>query len=481
VVRAIPVMLAVAAIALVALWLRASPSFDLKARLETPAVGRVQYHEVSFPGQFAETGIQAEALPGTWSCFRGDAHDAVSRDETPLARTWGPQGPKVLWSIPVGIGYAGAAIRNGRVYVLDYDEAKQADALRCLSLADGREIWRRWYEIPIDSDHGVSRTVPAVTDKYVVTLGPKCHVMCVDAATGAFRWGMDLVKQYGTTVPKWYAGQCPLVDGGRAILAPAGPQALMMAVDCESGKTLWTTPNPHGWKMTHSSVIPMEFAGRRMYIYSASGGAAGVAAEDGPTWKAGDVLWERDDWRVNFANVPAPVPVGEGKILLTGGYGTGSMMIQLKESGGRIAAEKVWRLEKSREFGSEQQTPVFYSGYVYGILPKEAGALGGQLVCLDPGGKQVWTSGPGRRFGLGPLMIAGGMILAMDDNGLMTVAEASPAGFKPLAQARVLDGHETWAPMAIAGGRLIVRDLQRMICLDLRPATAQAVAVPGKE
>ena len=468
VLRAIPVMLALAAIALVALWLRASPSFDLKARLESPIIGRVQYHEVSFPGQFAETGIQAAALPGTWSGFRGDDHDAVSRDETPLARTWGPQGPKVLWSIPVGIGYAGAAIRGGRVYVLDYDEAKQADALRCLSLADGREIWRRWYEIPIDSDHGISRTVPAVTDKYVVTLGPKCHVMCVDAATGAFRWGMDLVKQYGTTVPKWYAGQCPVVDGDRAILAPAGPQVLMMAIDCESGKTLWTTPNPRGWKMTHSSVIPMEFAGRRMYVYAASGGAAGIAAEDGPTWKAGDVLWERDDWRVNFANVPAPVPVGEGKILLTGGYGTGSMMIQLKESGGRIAAEKVWRLEKSREFGSEQQTPVFYSGYVYGILPKEAGALGGQLVCLDPGGKQVWTSGPGRRFGLGPLMIAGGMILAMDDNGLMTVAEATPAGFKALAQARVLDGHETWAPMAIAGGRLIVRDLQRMICLDLR-------------
>jgi len=40
VLRAIPVILALVATTSVALWLRASPSFDLKARLETPSVGR---------------------------------------------------------------------------------------------------------------------------------------------------------------------------------------------------------------------------------------------------------------------------------------------------------------------------------------------------------------------------------------------------------------------------------------------------------
>jgi outer membrane protein assembly factor BamB len=466
--RAIPVVLALAGVGLLAMWLRATPSFNLQERIE--AVGRrpPQVFNVAFPGQFSRTDVPAPPLPGEWPCFRGPERDGVSRDETPLARTWGPQGPKVLWSTAVGIGYAAPAIRNGRVYILDYDEARQADALRCLALADGRELWRRWYEIPIDSDHGISRTVPAVTDQYVVTLGPKCHVMCVDAATGAFRWGIDLVKDYGTAVPKWYAGQCPLIDRDRAILAPAGPQVLMMAVECESGKVAWKTPNPRGWKMTHTSVIPMEFAGRRMYVYGASAGVAGVAADDGPTWKAGDLLWDRDDWRVNFAAVPSPVPMGDGRILLSGGYGTGSMMIQLKEEGGRLTSEKVWRLEKSREFGSEQQTPVLFNGHFYSVLPKEAGSLGGQLLCLAPDGKHIWTSGTAYRFGLGAWMIAGGLIFAMDDNGWLTMAEATPEGFKPLAKARVLEGHETWAPLAVAGGRLIVRDLQRMVCLDVR-------------
>jgi len=493
-VRSIPVVLAALAVCLLTYWLSAHPAMNLEQRLETAGRRPPQAPDVKFPGDFSATGIQAEVLPGSWSAFRGDSRDGVSADPTPLARSWGPKGPKVLWSVPVGIGYAAPAIRGGRVYLLDYDEARQADALRCLSLADGKELWRRWYEIPIDSDHGVSRTVPAVTDKYIVTLGPKCHVMCVDTPTGAFRWGIDLVKEYGTTVPKWYAGQCPLIEtpatwkgsgalttsglltpsgvtpsGERAILAPAGRDVLMMAVDCETGQPAWKTPNPRGWKMTHSSVMPMEFKGRRMYVYCASGGAVGVAAEDGPSWKAGDVLWECPDWQVVFANVPSPVPVGNGRILLSGGYGTGAMLIQLKEAeGGRLTAEKVWRLTKSKEFGSEQQTPVFYKGYVYGVLPKEAGSLGGQLVCLGLDGKHAWTSGVTQRYGLGPWMIADGLLLAMNDDGVLTMAEASPEGLKMLGRAKVLEGRETWAPLAVAGGRLIVRDLQHMVCLDVR-------------
>ncbi|MHC4907904.1 MAG: outer membrane protein assembly factor BamB family protein, partial [Planctomycetota bacterium] len=103
----------------------------------------------------------------------------------------------------------------------------------------------------------MSRTVPAVNEKYIVTIGPKCHVTCLDRVTGEFKWMIDLVAEYGTTEPLWYAGQCPLIVDGKAIVAPAGPDVLMMAVDCETGEVVWKTPNPGGWKMTHCSIIPM--------------------------------------------------------------------------------------------------------------------------------------------------------------------------------------------------------------------------------
>ena len=59
------------------------------------------------------------------------------------------------------------------------------------------------------------------------------------------------------------------------------------------------------------------------------------------------------------------------------------------------------------------------------------------------------------------------MIFVMNDDGVLTMAEATPQGYRQLARAKVLPGHESWAPLAIAGGRLLARDLTSMVCLDV--------------
>jgi len=198
----------------------------------------------------------------------------------------------------------------------------------------------------------------------------------------------------------------------------------------------------------------LEFAGRRMYLYCASGGVVAVSADDGA------ILWEFPDWKIRIANVPTPLIVGDGMIFLSGGYNAGSLMLKLSHEDGQIAAQEVFRLEPE-VFGSPQQTPIFYDGYIYGVRPD------GQLVCLDLDGRVVWTSTSAQKFGLGPYIIADGLIYVMNDSGLLTMAEATPTGYLKLAEAKVLEGPDSWGPMAIAGGRLILRDLNRMTCLDV--------------
>jgi len=395
----------------------------------------------------------ASDLPGAWPGFRGINRDGISPETTPLADAWATGEPKPLWSIDVGEGYAGAAVLKGRVYLMDYDRTAQADALRCLSLADGKEIWKFSYPLSIKRNHGMSRTVPAVTHEHVVSLGPKCQVCCLDAVSGKFQWGIDLVREYGSTVPAWYAGQCPLIDGERVILAPGG-SSLMIAVELATGKVLWKTPNPRDWKMTHVSIAPMDIGGRKTYVYCGHRGVAGVAADDG------SLLWETPDWKISIATVATPVPVPNNRLFLSGGYEAGSMMLEIS-SADKWQAKPTFRLDADT-FGATQQTPILSDGHLYGVRPN------GELVCLDLQGKLVWASGMSHRFGLGPFMLAQGRIFVMDDNGELTMAQASPEGFHPLAHAKVLDGHDAWGPMALAGGRLIVRDLTRLICLDLR-------------
>ena len=430
--------------------LRTSPTATLTARL--PGMDQ-QTLTAAVATPFASGNLRTgPGIPGrstgAWPGFRGPRGDNIAADSRPLARQW-PE----LWRIDLGEGYAGAAVRNGRVYILDYDQPQQADALRCLSLADGQEIWRFSYPVKIKRNHGMSRTVPTVAGRYVVAFGPKCHVICLDAATGQFQWGLDLVKEFNVEIPQWYAGQCPLVDGDRVILGTGG-DALLVAVDLTTGRVLWKTPNPHDWKMTHSSVVPTEFAGQRQYIYCGSGGVAGIAADDGR------LLWETDAWQISIATIPTPIPIGDGRVFLSGGYNAGCLMLRLVESGGKIEPRVEYRLPAT-EFGSTQQTPILYQDHIYGVRPD------GQLACLDLTGKTLWASGGAARFGLGPYLITGSQILALNDDGWLTLADATPTAYHPLARARILTGHDAWAPMALADDRLLARDLTHLVCLDL--------------
>jgi len=458
--KLVPAATVVAAVLALSLWLRSSPAGDFSPRVpgadKRPETTDAEAAPITTTGVLTRgAGVEAD-LAGTWPRFRGANLDNILRDPTRLARTWPEGGPKALWRIDVGEGYAAAAIYKGRVYVLDYDREKRADAMRCLSLTDGQEIWRFSYPVKVKRFHGMSRTVPTVTDKVLVGIGPKCHVTCLDPVTGELRWAIDLVREHGTTVPQWYAGQCPLVDGDRVILAPGGREALLMAVEAETGRIVWKTPNPNGWQMTHSSVVPMEFKGRRTYVYVADHGVVGVSAEDGK------LLWQTPEWRIRMAAVPSPLPLGDGRIFLTGGYNAGSLILQLKDDGGTIAAEPVLRL-KAKAFDSPQHTPILFDGHLYAVRAD------GQLACADPDGKVLWTSGGARRFGLGPYLIANGLIYVMDDAGVLTLAEASPSGYKQLAQAEIFEhGHDAWGPIAVADGRMIVRDMTRMACLDVR-------------
>ena len=140
----------------------------------------------------------------------------------------------------------------------------------------------------------------------------------------------------------------------------------------------------------------------------------------------------------------------------------GALLLQLTAADNKIRAEVAAELTP-QQFNSEQQTPILFQDKLFGVRKRG----GGQLVCLDPSGSEVWNSGADR-FGHGPYLIADGLILVMDNNGRLVLAEAAAAGYNRLASCQVFeDGHDAWGPMSLAAGRLIVRNLTRMACLDI--------------
>ena len=394
--------------------------------------------------------VQAE----DWPQFRGPNRNNISH-ETGLLHKWPEGGPKVLWTTEVCQGYAAAAIVSGRVYFEDYNRDAKEWYVRCLALADGKELWRFKESKTIRPNHGITRTVPAVDEKFVFSLDPKCVFHCLDVQTGREVWRKDLVEEYKAQIPPWYNGQNPLLEPERVIVGVGG-EALMVAFDKATGKELWRTPNSENWPMSHSSVMPAQLGGVKQYVWCTLFGPLGVRADDGK------LLWQHAR-KFNVAVAPSPLPVGDDRVFMTAGYDAGTVMCRIKHEGDKFTTETVFNLT-SEDWNSEVHTPILFENHLFAVGRKSRGLF----TCLNLDGKAVWTSEGKAFFGLGSFILADGMFFVLEgDTGMLRLLEANTTEYRELDHAQVLSGDNVWGPMALSNGKLVLRDFGKMVCIQV--------------
>ena len=428
--------------------------------------GRVRAADDVLIGEFfmQDEVAQPSSLKGEWPCFRGANHNNQVTQSSGIRWLEGDFGE--MWSIETGEGHAAPVISEGRAYVLDYDEQLSSDALRCLDLQSGRQLWRRWYRVPMKRNHGFSRTIPAIIGQSVVTIGPEGHVMCCDKTTGQMRWSIDMKKRFGTEIPFWYTGQCPLVYRDMLILAPAGKDTLMLGVDAATGETLWGTPNSVHFKMSHSSIVPMTLDGVATFVYIGIGGVCGVSAEAA---SRGQLLWSASDWQPSVV-APSPMQLSPNQIFLVAGYGAGGALLQVDRQGSSWRASIKESYKANAGMSSEQQTPINYHGTLITILPKDGGGMRERLVMYSPSDlhRPIWTSAADERFGLGPYIVIGNRLIALKEDGELYVYQLNDRSMQLLRKQRIMDeGIDAWGPMAYANGLLLVRDSRMIKCLKI--------------
>ena len=272
------------------------------------------------------------------------------------------------------------------------------------------------------------------------------------------------MQDYKATIPGWYAGQNPLLDGTRVVLATGG-DALVVAFDQATGNEVWRSPNPAKDLMSHSSVMATTIAGVKQYLYMTPNKVVGIDAANG------QILWTIP-FPTKMAAVPSPVAIGDGRVFVTSGYEAGSMMFQVEKGPTGFTAKKLYTLT-SAQFNSEVHTPILYKDHLFAVGSKTRG----RFMCVDLDGKVVWQSPVAsgdpagtRTFDLGGFILADGMFFALDgQTGTLRLIEASTTGYKELASAQVLSGEEVWGPPALADRKLVVRDMKEMVCLQVGP------------
>ena len=427
-----------------------------------------------------------------WPQHLGPNRNSTS-DQKGLLRSWPENGPEVLWTVAVGKGYGGPIIKDGNVYLLDRDD-EVGDNLRCFDIADGKELWNFQYDSPGSVQFPGSRSVPTIDGNYVYSCGHNGDLYCVDINTHKPVWKKNVWTDFGGKpassesggfrsrepggFPMWAISQCPLVYGDLLIMAPQAPEAGVVAYDKLTGQEKWKTsflgsPGFNGYISPSIVKIGQE---DHLVMITASDRRGDTASHViGIDPLTGDILWEYTNWSC-WIPVANAYDAGENRALITGAYNSGSAMIQIEPQ--EDGAYEVNELFKTIDFGSHTKPPILHDGYFY--IQYSTNERRDGLVCMSMDGEIMWNTKRDPAFNKGSMILADGLILATDGTKSLYLIEPTPSEFKPLASAELLGeaeasddrraaryGTQNWAPIALADGKLLIRDQGQMKCLKV--------------
>lgn len=432
-----------------------------------------------------------------WPGWLGPQRDGVWR-ETGLLDRFPKGGPKILWRTPVGGGYAGPAVADGKVYVpdrvLDAGEkdpanpfartnSKGKERLLCLDATTGKVTWKHEYPVHYKLSYPCGpRANPIVSDGKVYTLGAMGHLYCLDAKTGKEIWSKDFMKDHDIDeVQLWGFSASPLVDGDQLICL-VGKKPAVVSFDKNTGKEKWRSLEVVNNDVGYCPPMIYTFGGKRQLIIWHSEAVSGLDLATGKP------LWSHE-WLIR-ANLTAPTPrqIGD-KLFLTSFY-NGCKMLQIEASGNAFTVKEVWKSNGKGEqpnqtdkLHSIMPTPTIKDGFIYGVCSY------GELRCLQlEDGKRVWADSRATgsdkeptRWGNAFLVQQGERFFVFNEKGDLIIAKLTPKGYEEIDRAHVIapTGQLTgatkfgpartivWVHPAFANKAMYVRNDKEIVAVSL--------------
>lgn len=397
-----------------------------------------------------------------WPQYRGPNCDG-STPET-ILKTWPPEGPPVLWKIPLGESFGSFAVSGGQAFI--FMERRGDETCVALDAATGKELWARPLGATIFEKQGGNgpRSTPTVDGGKVYLLGTSLLLACLNAADGKEIWKHDLAKEFGGTmqlrasgISAWGSAASPLLDGNLIFVHGGGKDRSFLAFDKTTGALAWQSQDE---LLTHATPAPATILGQRQIIFFCQSGLVSVAADSGA------LLWRHP---VKFNISTASTPIVSGDIVYCSvGYNVGTDALRVSRDGAAWTATLLWH--KNQPFCNHWTTPVCKDGFLYGIygfkdFVKPGSNAGAPLKCVELAtGNEMWSQ-PGLGSGGGTILV-GGQVLVQSDGGDLVLVEATPAAYKEAARFTPLGG-KCWTMPVVSGGRIYARNTKMGVCLDV--------------
>lgn len=418
------------------------------------------------PAPSVPVGMQMVASPEPgWPQWRGRSRDAVSL-ETGLLPEWPTGGPACLWtSTGLGFGYSCPIVVKDRIYLTG--DADGVLRLFALDLA-GKELWQATNGLGWKGSYPGARACCAYSRDRIYHLNAHGRLACFEAATGKERWARNMLEDCGARNLTWAMAENILVDDSRVFVTVGGSNALVAALDAETGQTRWTTPplrissktralDPNGDAFDqagYGSPILVEIAGRRVLVNSSQAHVFGVDST------SGELLWTHYLPTRYWVIAATPV-LTDNSVFVTAPDTETAQLLVLRTEGNRILAEPSWKTDLDSCHGGV----VRVGNELFGGCYRKKGWA---RVQLNTGGtlQQV------EDLAAGSAVLAENRLYCLSQEGEMALLNPRPEGFEIVSRFRLVEGRKSdvWAHPVLQEARLYLRYHDTLYCYDIRDA-----------
>lgn len=395
--------------------------------------------------------------------WRGENRDGVFQ-ESHLLKVWPEEGPELLWvhdSLPTG--YSSAIIGEELIYVTGLVDT--LDHLIALN-HQGEEQWRKPIGRGWTASFSDSRSTPTLIEGRVYVGSGYCYVACFDAITGEEIWKVNVFEKFEGRTGKWGYAESPLVVDDKVLVCPGGMKTNMVALDKNTGETIWQTESLQDTS-GYASPILIEENGFKIAVNVMANEVFGVNVADGeilfkhnyseidPT--DAYALWNSASaTRINTNN---PVYYNQG-LYITSGYNHVGAKFELSDDFRNI--ELMWTDSiLDVHFGGV----VLVDGFIYGS--NWINNANGDWCCLNwETGECTWVEKWNNK---GNIIYADGLLYIYEEKrGNIGIVKPDPEKFEVISSFRVKHGKGPhWGHPVIKNGILYIRHGEALMAYDI--------------
>jgi outer membrane protein assembly factor BamB len=395
--------------------------------------------------------------PDPWPRFRGPNGQGVSTGTIGLLTTWTDE--ELAWKVKLpGSGFSSPVVWGNKVFVTASDDSAEKGFLLAYSIIDGRELWRREFDLPkyrMNALNNAASSTPAVdADRVVICWAiPSNLTLVAFDHTGKPLWSRDFGPtntRHGPTISPILVGKLVVfAQEQEQLSATVSAESRWVAVDAATGEQKWACIRKHSGSNSYSTPCVLEQGGKTLVIFASL--AHGISAVDAAD---GKVAWEVAD-ALNARVCSSPVLAGDLVIATCGEGGGGKRLTAVrppKNPGDK--PQIAYQIEDSTV--AYVPTAVAYRDCLFTVHDN------GTISCRNiADGKILWSQKPGGKF-YGSPVIADGKLYVMTTDGTVIVLAASDK-YELLASNPL--GEKTHATPAVSGGKLFLRTFTQLFCV----------------